>query len=74
MKADAQLWDLFLCHNGADKGWVRALGGQVESETFDGTTSGRSLRVFFDEWDIDLAENVVLRINEGLAKSTLSCN
>jgi hypothetical protein len=67
--SQSPLWDLFLCHNGADKDWVRALGEQVESETFDGNPSGRALRVFFDEWDIDIGANMVLRINEGLTKS-----
>jgi len=61
--------DLFLCHNGADKDWVRHLAEQVESETFDGRPDGRPLRVFFDEWDIDVGENVVLRLNDGLQRA-----
>ena len=52
------VYDIFLCHNGADKDCVRKLAEQIESETFDGTSSGRAIRVFFDEWDIDVGENV----------------
>jgi hypothetical protein len=59
--------DLFLCHNGADKDWVRQLGEQVESESFDGAPTGRPMRVFFDEWDIDVGQNVLVRINQGLS-------
>jgi hypothetical protein len=66
---DAQDIDLFLCHNRADKDWVRKLAEHVESETLDGHPSGRPLRVFFDEWDIQLGENLILRINEGLKKA-----
>ena len=58
--------DVFLCHNRADKDWVRALGEQIESETFDGTASGRPLRVFFDEWDINVGENVPEKLNRAL--------
>ena len=61
--------DLFLCHNRADKVWVRELAEQVESETYDGSPTGRHLRVFFDEWDIDKGENVLLRLNEGLTRA-----
>lgn len=63
------VYDVFLCHNGADKDWVRRLAEQIESETFDGQTNGRLLRVFFDEWDIDVGDNVILRINRGLTAS-----
>lgn len=61
--------DIFLCHNGADKAWVEALAEQVESETFDGLPTGRKLRVWFDQWDIDKGQNFVLEINKGLAQS-----
>lgn len=63
------LYDLFLCHNRADKDWVRRLAEQIESETFEGHAGGRPLRVFFDEWDIELGQNVVLKLNEGLSKA-----
>jgi hypothetical protein len=66
---EAGLTDVFLCHNGADKDWVRELAEQIESETFDGTATGRKLRVFFDEWDIDIGQNFIVRLNEGLKKS-----
>jgi hypothetical protein len=32
---DTQAIDLFLCHNRADKDWVRKLAEQVESETLE---------------------------------------
>src|SRR4051794_20279698 len=48
---DGAVVDLFLCHNGADKPWTEKLAEHVESETLDGTSSGRLLRVFFDKWD-----------------------
>ncbi|MBA4105615.1 MAG: hypothetical protein C0485_07630 [Pirellula sp.] len=67
MSQQKETVDVFLCHNAADKDWVRQLGEQLESETFDGTASGRPLRVFFDEWDIDVGYNVLLRLNQGLS-------
>lgn len=63
---DAGVIDVFLCHNGADKDWVRDFAEQIESDTFDGTATGRHLRVFFDEWDIDIGQNFIARLNEGL--------
>lgn len=59
--------DLFVCHNGADKPWAEKLSEHVESETMDGSPSGRSLNVFFDKWDIDIGQNFIERINYGLA-------
>src|SRR5262245_57487442 len=67
MQQKKEVVDVFLCHNGVDKDWVRQLGEQLESETFDGTSNGRCLRVFFDEWDIDIGQNVLLRINQALS-------
>jgi hypothetical protein len=69
MKQQKQIVDVFLCHNGADKEWVRLLGEQIESETFSGTSDGRTLRVFFDEWDIDVGDNILLKLNTGLANA-----
>jgi hypothetical protein len=58
--------DVFLCHNKADKDWVRQLGIRIEAETIDGNVTSRRLSVFFDEWDIDYGENFVNRMNVGL--------
>ncbi len=69
MEQQKEIVDVFLCHNGADKDWVRRLGEQIESETFDGNSTGRPLRVFFDEWDIDVGQNVPLRLNMALTAS-----
>lgn len=57
--------DIFLCHNKADKDWVRELGEKIESEEFE----GRNLKVFFDEWDIEPGKNVVNKLEQGLLKS-----
>lgn len=57
--------DVFLCHTGTDKAWVKELGAKIESEEY----AGRKLRVFLDEWDIKPSENLVLRINHGLDNS-----
>lgn len=69
MNTNSDIIDLFLCHNGADKPWVEKLAAQFESETIDGSPSGRRLKVFFDKWDIDIGQNVVQRINECLARA-----
>jgi hypothetical protein len=61
--------DVFLCHNSADKPWVERLAEHIESETFDGTDSGRPLEVFYDKWDIDIGQNFIQRINDGLQRA-----
>ncbi|MGI8496496.1 MAG: toll/interleukin-1 receptor domain-containing protein [Gemmatimonadaceae bacterium] len=61
----AEVYDLFLCHTGANKDWVRDLAERLEAEQID----GRPLRVFFDEWDIALGENILTRIEDGLRQS-----
>jgi hypothetical protein len=57
--------DLFLCHVGQDKPWVEKLGGDVEAEEWD----GRPLAVFLDKWDIDVGENIVVKLNQALARA-----
>jgi hypothetical protein len=57
--------DLFLCHTGADKDWVRMLGTRLEAERIN----GRPVEVFFDEWDIDYGENIISKIDQGLKLS-----
>lgn len=64
---DDQKPDVFLCHNGADKPWVRELGARLEAESIDGTVSGRCIRAFLDEWDIEKGENIVARLGQELA-------
>ncbi|MGZ3657882.1 MAG: toll/interleukin-1 receptor domain-containing protein [Bdellovibrionota bacterium] len=59
--------DVFLCHNKADKDWVRKLATALEQETFQ----GRQIQVFLDEWDIDAGENIVWKLDEGLGKSRI---
>lgn len=57
--------DLFICHNGADKPWAKELGARVEAEEWN----GRKLSVFLDEWDIDIGENIIVKINAALENS-----
>jgi hypothetical protein len=57
--------DLFLCHTGANKDWVRDLAVRLESEVIN----NRPLRVFFDEWDIAPGENILTRIEEELSRA-----
>lgn len=61
--------DIFLSYNKADKKWVHALAAQIEAETLDGTPSSRNLSVFLDEWDMDIGDNLVNKMNEGLKTS-----
>jgi hypothetical protein len=48
-----------------DKDWVRDLGTRVETETF----AGRTLKVFFDEWEIGPGTNVVKKMEDGVSKA-----
>ncbi len=57
--------DVFLCHTGANKDWVRDLAERLEDETVE----DRPLRVFFDEWDIAPGENILSRIEDGLGRA-----
>ncbi len=57
--------DLFLCHTGADKDWTRSLGEKLEERQI----SGRPVKVFFDEWDIDYGTNIITQIDKGLKES-----
>jgi hypothetical protein len=61
-----ELKDAFLCHNSADEDWVKKLGERLEAETIDGFPTSRGITVFYDEWDIDVGENVLNRMNDGL--------
>lgn len=57
--------DLFLCHTGADKDWVKELGARLEAEEIN----GHSTQVWFDEWDIAHGKSIISAIGEGLANS-----
>lgn len=63
--------DIFLCHNRADKPWVRHLGERLEAESIDGSEAGQKIRVFLDEWDIEKGENIVTRLAGALASGAL---
>ena len=58
--------DAYICYNGADVDWVRTLAEQLESETIDGNSQSRKLRVFFDKWDIEPGQSLIDRMNQGM--------
>ncbi|HWY27816.1 MAG TPA: toll/interleukin-1 receptor domain-containing protein [Candidatus Sulfotelmatobacter sp.] len=62
---DVAEWDLFLCHTAVDKEWVRELAARLENET----SQQRKIRVFFDEWEIQPGTNVVVNLENGVAKA-----
>lgn len=57
--------DIFLCHTGADKDWVRTLAERLERERI----GGRTVEVWLDEWDVDYGESIIGKIDEGLRTS-----
>ena len=57
--------DVFLCHAGADKAWVETLATRLEAER----VGNRHIEVFLDDWDIDLGENIVAKIDGGLRQA-----
>ncbi|HVF70339.1 MAG TPA: toll/interleukin-1 receptor domain-containing protein [Chthoniobacterales bacterium] len=61
--------DAYICYNKADLAWVTKLAEHLESETFDGTSESRRLRVFFDKWDIEDAQSLIDRMNQGMEQS-----
>ena len=65
----AEIKDVFLSYNKADKDWSRRFAERVEAETIDGLPSSRTLSVFFAEWDIDYGENIIVRINDALPRA-----
>lgn len=65
MSQESKEIDIFLSHSSVDKPWVRELATRLEQESID----TRKVRVFLDEWDIAVGQNIVQRLNEGLQKS-----
>jgi hypothetical protein len=57
--------DIFLCHAGADKAWVRQLASRLEQEYI----GGRPVTVFLDEWDVGFGENIVAKVDAGLTEA-----
>ncbi|MEA3188725.1 MAG: hypothetical protein QOD99_2555 [Chthoniobacter sp.] len=58
--------DAYICYNRADAAWVEKLAEQIESESIDGTDSGRRLSAFFDSWDIDAGQSLIDQMNAGM--------
>jgi hypothetical protein len=61
--------DVFISYNRADEVWARELATRIEREKVDEKSDSRLLKVFFAPWDVDVGENLVNRINDGLAKA-----
>ena len=51
---------IFLCHSSRDKEFVRRIANDLVN---------RNCRVWFDEWDIKIGDNIVQKINEGLKEA-----
>lgn len=50
----ATMYDVFLCHSGQDKEWVRELARRIDAETYN----GRNLRSWFDEQHIEAGDRL----------------
>jgi len=53
-------YDVFISYNKADLEFVRKLVRKIEREHI----KGNLIKVFFDEWDIEPGENILLKIEE----------
>jgi TIR domain-containing protein len=53
-------YDLFLSHASEDTTWCVRLAQRLK---------GEGVRVWFDEWEIQPADNIVAKINDGLSRS-----
>jgi hypothetical protein len=60
MRAAGLTYDVFLSHSAKDKPVVRALAERLR---------GDGLRVWFDEWEIRIGDNIPAKIEEGLERS-----
>jgi hypothetical protein len=63
------LKDIFVSYNRADEAWSHVLSERIERETRDGTPDGPRLTAFFAPWDIELGQNILNRINDGLRQA-----
>jgi hypothetical protein len=57
--------DIFLCHTGADKERVERLAERLEAESI----GDPRIAVWFDKWDIDGGQNILVKIESGLKQS-----
>jgi len=53
-----QEYDVFLSHAGEDTAWCEALAERLRNE---------GVRVWFDQWELQPGDNLLARINDGLA-------
>jgi len=54
------VYDVFLSHAGEDTSWCETLAARLRNE---------GVRVWFDQWELQPGDNLLARINDGLAKS-----
>jgi hypothetical protein len=57
---DDYRYDVFVSYTKVDLGFVKKLVRRIEREHI----KGRLIKVFFDEWDIEPGENILLKIEE----------
>jgi len=58
-------YDIYLSYNKADLDFARKLARKAERQHI----KGRFLKVFFDEWDIEPGENILLKIEQAESSS-----
>ena len=60
------LKDIFVSYNRADEAWAHDLAERIERETRDDAQDSPKLTAFFAPWDIEVGQNILNRINDGL--------
>ena len=64
-----ELYDAFISYNHTDVEFAEKLAKRIESEQY----LGRHLRCFFDQWDIQAGENILIRLEQGEKRSRFVC-
>lgn len=62
-------FDVFISHSHADAGFAVKLSEQLEAEEIAENGVARKVRVFLDQWDIKLGENIPLRLIGALERA-----
>lgn len=58
-------YDIFISYNKADVEFAEQLVTAIENQEYN----GRKLRCFYDSWDIEVGENILLKIENALSNS-----